>query len=173
METERGHLAVGWLVVQDLLMILVLVMLPAVAAVSGRRRASRQPARYRGTGGKLGLTIAKVAGFIAFMLVVGRRAIPMLLHYVAHTGSRELFRLAVLSVALGVAFVASQLFERVVRARRLLRRHDPERIGAEPGRRPRNRCRCAMRSRCCSSSRSGCCSTRRSWSTIRCRSSAR
>src|SRR4029079_13000887 len=61
--------------------------------------------------GNIALTVAKVVGFIAFMLVVGRRAIPFLLHYVAHTGSRELFRLAVLSVALGVAFAASQLFE--------------------------------------------------------------
>ena len=112
METERGHLAVGWLIVQDLLMILVLVMLPAVAAVIGQQA---------GTGGRrldigevaasVALTILKVGGFIGFMLVVGRRAIPMLLHYVAHTGSRELFRLAVLSVALGVAFFASQLFD--------------------------------------------------------------
>src|SRR4029079_19556688 len=60
--------------------------------------------------GNIALTVAKVVGFIAFMLVVGRRAIPLLLHYVAHTGSRELFRLAVLSVALGVAFFVSQLF---------------------------------------------------------------
>jgi CPA2 family monovalent cation:H+ antiporter-2 len=112
MDTERGHVAVGWLVVQDLLMILVLVMLPAVAAVIG------QEAGTAGSGidigelaGSIALTIAKVAGFIALMLVVGRRAIPLLLHYVAHTGSRELFRLAVLTVALGVAFAASQLFD--------------------------------------------------------------
>jgi CPA2 family monovalent cation:H+ antiporter-2 len=59
----------------------------------------------------IALTVAKVAAFIGFMLVVGRRVIPMLLHYVAHTGSRELFRLAVLTVALGVAFAASQLFD--------------------------------------------------------------
>ena len=56
-------------------------------------------------------TLAKVAGFVVLMLIVGRRAIPMLLHYIAHTGSRELFRLAVLSVALGVAFVAAELFD--------------------------------------------------------------
>src|SRR5438067_1679106 len=59
----------------------------------------------------LGVTLAKVAGFVVLMLIVGRRAIPMLLHYIAHTGSRELFRLAVLSVALGVAFVAAELFD--------------------------------------------------------------
>jgi len=112
METERGHLAVGWLIVQDLLMILVLIMLPAIAAVIQQEAGA--------AGGRLdfgelatsvGLTILKVGGFIGFMLVIGRRAIPLLLHYVAHTGSRELFRLAVLSVALGVAFFASQLFD--------------------------------------------------------------
>jgi K+:H+ antiporter len=112
METERGHLAVGWLIVQDLLMILVLVMLPAVAAVIGQEAGNAgNRLDVAELAESIGLTIAKVAGFIAFMLVVGRRAIPMLLHYIAHTGSRELFRLAVLSVALGVAFFASQLFE--------------------------------------------------------------
>jgi CPA2 family monovalent cation:H+ antiporter-2 len=112
MDTERGHLAVGWLVVQDLLMILVLVMLPAVAAVIQQESGDAGSQLDIGElAGSIALTIAKVAGFIAFMLVVGRRAIPMLLHYVAHTGSRELFRLAVLSVALGVAFAASQLFD--------------------------------------------------------------
>ena len=111
MDTERGRLAIGWLVVQDLLMILVLVMLPAVAGII-QPEAGETGGRLdiAGLAESIALTIAKVAGFIAFMLVVGRRAIPLLLHYVAHTGSRELFRLAVLSVALGVAFVASQRF---------------------------------------------------------------
>ena len=69
------------------------------------------------------------------MLVVGRRVIPWILHYVAHTGSRELFRLAVLAIALGVAFGAAELFGVSLRARRLLRRHDHERIRAQPPRR--------------------------------------
>src|SRR5215211_7671304 len=112
METERGHLAVGWLIVQDLLMILVLVMLPAVAAVIGQQAGTGGPRLDIGElAASVGLTVVKVGGFIGFMLVVGRRAIPLLLHYVAHTGSRELFRLAVLSVALGVAFFASLLFD--------------------------------------------------------------
>ena len=112
MDTERGHLAVGWLVVQDLLMVLVLVMLPAVAAVIGQEAGNAGSRLDIGELARsIALTIAKVGGFIAFMLVIGRRAIPLLLHYVAHTGSRELFRLAVLSVALGVAFAASQLFD--------------------------------------------------------------
>ena len=113
METERGHLAVGWLIVQDLLMILVLIMLPAVAAVIRQEAGAAGGPRLDigELAASVGLTILKVGGFIGFMLVIGRRAIPLLLHYVAHTGSRELFRLAVLSVALGVAFFASQLFD--------------------------------------------------------------
>src|SRR4029450_8022928 len=59
----------------------------------------------------LAITLGKVAAFVALMLVVGRRVIPWLLHYVAHTGSRELFRLSVLAIALGVAFGAATLFD--------------------------------------------------------------
>jgi K+:H+ antiporter len=106
-ETERGHIAVGWLVVQDLLMVIVLVLLPPIAAVFG---PAAGPVDLGALAASLAITLGKVVVFVALMLVVGRRAIPALLHYVAHTGSRELFRLAVLSVALGVAFVASELF---------------------------------------------------------------
>ncbi|TIP80877.1 MAG: sodium:proton antiporter, partial [Mesorhizobium sp.] len=67
------------------------------------------PASY-GVWGVVGITLAKVAAFVIVMLVVGRRVIPWVLHYVAHTGSRELFRLAVLAIALGVAFGAAKLF---------------------------------------------------------------
>ncbi|MFT3965316.1 MAG: YbaL family putative K(+) efflux transporter [Sphingobium sp.] len=99
-ETERGRIAVGWLIVEDLVMVLALVLLPALAGAQG--------------GAALGITLAftvvKVAVFIVLMLVVGRRVIPWLLHGIAHTGSRELFRLAVLAVALGVAFGAAKLF---------------------------------------------------------------
>ena len=76
----------------------------------GRRRSARAAALDLGIWGVLGLTLAKVAAFVALMLVVGRRVIPWILHYVAHTGSRELFRLAVLAIALGVAFGAAKLF---------------------------------------------------------------
>lgn len=108
-ETERGHVVVGWLVMQDLLMVVALVLLPPFAALL---RAGPAPAAFdlHGLAWTLGLTLGKVVAFIALMLVVGRRAIPAILHYVAHTGSRELFRLAILSLALGVAFVAAQLF---------------------------------------------------------------
>ncbi|MET0362325.1 MAG: YbaL family putative K(+) efflux transporter [Sphingobium sp.] len=99
-DTERGRIAIGWLIVEDLVMVLALVMLPALAGADG--------------GSALGLTllstVLKVGLFVVLMLVVGRRAIPWLLHSVAHSGSRELFRLAVLAIALGIAFGAAKLF---------------------------------------------------------------
>ena len=110
-ETDRGHIVVGWLVVQDLLMVIVLVLLPPIAAAFGQQGGTAAGAiDYGSLAASLGITLAKVALFVVLMLIVGRRAIPMLLHYIAHTGSRELFRLAVLSVALGVALTASELF---------------------------------------------------------------
>lgn len=112
--TERGRIAVGWLIVEDLAMVLALVLLPALASVLGTSDAAGSDpiaARFGlGIWGVLGLTIIKVVAFVAFMLLVGRRVIPWILHYIAHTGSRELFRLAVLSIALGVAFGAAKLF---------------------------------------------------------------
>ncbi|RWK54037.1 YbaL family putative K(+) efflux transporter [Mesorhizobium sp.] len=116
-ETERGRIAVGWLIVEDLAMVLALVLLPALAGVlGGQQHVEAQssgllslPASY-GVWGVVGITLAKVAAFVVVMLVVGRRVIPWVLHYVAHTGSRELFRLAVLAIALGVAFGAARLF---------------------------------------------------------------
>jgi len=105
-DTERGRIAVGWLVVEDLAMVIALLLLPALAGANMAGSLAR---------GDLGLalllTFGKVALFFAAMLIVGRRAIPALLHHVAHTGSRELFRLAVLVVALGVAFGAAKLFD--------------------------------------------------------------
>ncbi|MBR0666261.1 sodium:proton antiporter [Roseomonas hellenica] len=105
-DTERGHIAVGWLIVEDLVTILALVLLPALAStVHG--------AAGQGFGEILAtaaITLAKVGAFIAIMLVAGRRVIPWIMHHAAHTGSRELFRLAVYAVALGVAFAASELF---------------------------------------------------------------
>ncbi|RCW86175.1 YbaL family putative K(+) efflux transporter [Phyllobacterium bourgognense] len=119
-ETERGRIAVGWLIVEDLAMVLALVLLPAIAgAINGGsetgdmvRAASDPIVRYfdLGIGGVVALTLGKVAAFVAVMLIVGRRVIPWTLHAIAHTGSRELFRLAVLAIALGVAFGAAKLF---------------------------------------------------------------
>ena len=105
-QTERGRIAVGWLIVEDLAMVLALVMLPALASVmkeaDGGFSALMMP---------LAVTMFKVAGFVAVMLVIGRRVIPAALHWVAHTGSRELFRLAVLAIALGVAFGSAYIFD--------------------------------------------------------------
>lgn len=114
-QTERGRIAVGWLIVEDIAMVLALVLLPVLAQILNGAPASAGggPLATRfdlGVWGVLGLTFAKLIGFLAFMLVVGRRVIPWVLHWVAHTGSRELFRLAVLAVALGVAYSAAVMF---------------------------------------------------------------
>jgi K+:H+ antiporter len=115
METERGRIAVGWLIVEDLAMVLALVLLPALAgllaASSDALVADPLAARLGlGLAGVLFLTLIKVAVFVGIMLIVGRRIIPWVLHYIAHTGSRELFRLGVLAIALTVAFGAARLF---------------------------------------------------------------
>jgi monovalent cation:H+ antiporter-2, CPA2 family len=113
LNTERGRIAVGWLIVEDLVMVLTLVLLPALVPILN---GSLQDAAGSGfevaeIATTLAITIAKVAAFIVVMLVVGRRVIPWILHYIAHSGSRELFRLAVLSIALGCAYGAAQLFD--------------------------------------------------------------
>ena len=115
MDTERGRIAVGWLIVEDLAMVLALVLLPAVAGMQGAN-SNTVPADWLATrlgmgfGGVLLLTVAKVVLFVSIMLIVGRRLIPWILHYISHTGSRELFRLAVLAIALTVAFGSAKLF---------------------------------------------------------------
>ncbi|WP_065752064.1 YbaL family putative K(+) efflux transporter [Bradyrhizobium paxllaeri] len=115
METERGRIAVGWLIVEDLAMVLALVLLPALAGLQGANSNTIPADRLAswlgmGFGGVLLLTVAKVVVFVGVMLIVGRRVIPWILHYIAHTGSRELFRLAVLAIALTVAFGSAKLF---------------------------------------------------------------
>jgi CPA2 family monovalent cation:H+ antiporter-2 len=109
LETERGRIAVGWLIVEDIAMVLTLVMLPALAPVFKSGAAGAFD--WASLALPLAITIAKVAAFVAVMLIVGKRVIPWVLHWVAHTGSRELFRLAVLAIALGCAFEASALFD--------------------------------------------------------------
>ena len=119
LESERGRIAVGWLIVEDLAMVLALVLVPAIASLGGTSEGLHDPfvsfvTRLLGVEvgiwGILGLTLLKIAAFVGFMLVVGRRVIPWALHATAHTGSRELFRLAVLAIALGVALGSSVLF---------------------------------------------------------------
>ncbi|MBA3039941.1 MAG: cation:proton antiporter [Alphaproteobacteria bacterium] len=116
-ETERGKIAVGWLIVEDLAMVLALVLIPAFANNGDAGHADPLAIAVAGLlgielnlGWVLALTLLKVGAFLGLMLVVGRRLIPWMLHAIAHSGSRELFRLGVLAVALGVAFGAAQLF---------------------------------------------------------------
>jgi CPA2 family monovalent cation:H+ antiporter-2 len=109
-ETTEGRIAVGWLIVEDLFMVLTLVLLPPLAKIYltlGQAGAAVDAAAIAWS---LAVTFGKVIAFIAVMLVFGRRAVPWILHATAHTGSRELFRLAVLSIALGIAFGAAVLF---------------------------------------------------------------
>lgn len=115
--SARGRIAVGWLVVEDLAMVLTLVMVPPLAGLLGGRAvpadATATEVARIGIGpvaATLLITAVKVSAFVALMLVVGRRLIPWLLDYVAETRSRELFRLSVLAIALGVAFGSSAVF---------------------------------------------------------------
>lgn len=105
LETEKGRIAVGWLIVEDLAMVLALVLLPAMFGNRGDEASAAGLLR------SAGIVLVKVVGFVTFMFVIARRVLPAVLHWVAHTGSRELFRLAVLAIALGVAFGAAVIFD--------------------------------------------------------------
>ena len=104
-ETTKGRIAVGWLIVEDIAMVLALVLLPAIA---GKQTGAE--GESVSIGGALLITLFKVGAFVAVMLVIGRRVIPKILERVAGTGSRELFTLCVLALAMGVAFGAAELF---------------------------------------------------------------
>jgi CPA2 family monovalent cation:H+ antiporter-2 len=108
LETPDGEVAVVWLVVEDLVMVVTLVLLPALAGPLGGTSPGGADA---GLVMSLALTLAKVAVFVTLMLVVGVRVIPWLLARVEATGSRELFILATLAIALGVAYGAAELFD--------------------------------------------------------------
>ncbi|MCC4602647.1 YbaL family putative K(+) efflux transporter [Xanthomonas campestris] len=111
LDTQRGRIAVGWLIVEDLVMVLALVLLPALADVLGSATpATAHDGQSPSLLAALGVTMLKMVAFVAAMLVIGRRVIPWSLEKVAATGSRELFTLAVLGIALGVAFVSATLF---------------------------------------------------------------
>jgi CPA2 family monovalent cation:H+ antiporter-2 len=107
LETERGHITIGWLIAQDIAMVLVLVLLPGLTGLFRDVEAAPDMAEVVRA---VAIMLAKFAVFLAVMLLVGRKLIPAVLHYVAHTGSRELFRLAVLATAIGVAYAATELF---------------------------------------------------------------
>lgn len=106
LDTKEGRIAIGWLIVEDLVMVLALVLLPILANLQTGGEALTLAHVLR----DLGFTLAKVAAFIALMTIGGRRLIPWMLARTAATGSRELFTLAVLSCSLGIAFGAVKLF---------------------------------------------------------------
>ena len=112
LKSVNGQIAVGWLVVEDLVMVMVLVLLPALA---GLLKAHGGEAAVTPEAGEIwttvGITLAKVSAFIVLMLVVGRRLLPKILWWVARTGSQELFTLGVVAIAIGVAFGAAKLFD--------------------------------------------------------------
>ncbi|MBD9645472.1 MULTISPECIES: YbaL family putative K(+) efflux transporter [Pantoea] len=105
-DSQRGQIAIGWLIVEDLVMVLTLVLLPAIAGMLEQGNASPTLLLW-----DLLLTIGKVVAFMVLMMVVGRRVVPWILAKSAATGSRELFTLAVLALALGIAFGAVEFFD--------------------------------------------------------------
>jgi CPA2 family monovalent cation:H+ antiporter-2 len=113
LDSDQGRIAVGWLIVEDLVMVLALVLLPPLAGLLGGSDDSAAAGASASTGTllwTLALTLAKVVAFIAVMLVVGRRVIPWVLSQIVKTGSKELFTLGVLAIALGVAFGSASIF---------------------------------------------------------------
>ena len=110
LETTRGKIAVGWLIVEDLACVLALVMMPVMAGLFGEQATGAEPHTFGSIVVSIGWTLVKLGAFVVVMLVVGRRAIPWILERIAGTGSRELFTLSVLAIALGVAFGSAKLF---------------------------------------------------------------
>lgn len=130
-DSRRGKIAVGWLIVEDLVMVLALVLLPALSGVLGGGEQEATAVATLGSADladvaitavtatapeqlnifyQLLLTLAKVAIFVTLMMLVGRRVIPWILERVAGMGSRELFTLSVLAIAMGIAFGSAELF---------------------------------------------------------------
>jgi CPA2 family monovalent cation:H+ antiporter-2 len=114
LESPSGQIAVGWLIVEDLVTVLILVLLPALAtSLGGQTDPADQPAQDNDAIQiyvALGIIVGKFIGFVLLMLVVGSRLLPWLLEKVAATRARELFTLAVIAVAIGIGFGAAELF---------------------------------------------------------------
>lgn len=107
LDSVNGKIAVGWLLVEDLVMVLVLVLLPATAVLLGGKAPEGADSNIWLT---LGLTLLKVVGFIAFMLIVGKRVVPIIMQFVARLGSRELFTLTVVAAAVSIAYGSYAIF---------------------------------------------------------------
>lgn len=112
-QSERGKLTVGWLVVEDIAMVLAMVLLPTWAQIRSQvvNGEAITVLQLQDIGLAIALTLGKVAIFAVIVLVAGKRIVPWVLHRVVHMGSRELFRLCVLAIALGVAYAASAMFQ--------------------------------------------------------------
>ncbi|WP_436905564.1 cation:proton antiporter [Acinetobacter johnsonii] len=108
LNSVNGKIAVGWLLVEDLVMVLVLVLLPATAVLLGGEALTGSADDNIWL--TLGITLLKVVGFIAFMLIIGKRLVPMIMQFVARLGSRELFTLTVVAAAVSIAFGAYKIF---------------------------------------------------------------
>jgi CPA2 family monovalent cation:H+ antiporter-2 len=108
MESITGKISVGWLIVQDLVMILALVLIPPIAAAT--TGDGNESMNIQSLMTDVAIAIAKISVFVVFMIVVGKTVFPRLLQIVAATHSRELFTLAVIAVAVGVAFAAGNIF---------------------------------------------------------------
>lgn len=107
LDSVNGKIAVGWLLVEDLVMVLVLVLLPATAVLLGGKAPEGADGNIWLT---LGITLLKVIGFIAFMLIVGKRVVPIIMQFVARLGSRELFTLTVVAAAVSIAYGSYAIF---------------------------------------------------------------
>jgi CPA2 family monovalent cation:H+ antiporter-2 len=111
LDSVNGRIAIGWLLVEDLVTVLVLVLLPAMALwFGGTADATAAPAGDRSLWETLAVTIGRVSMFVVLMLVIGRRLFPWLLWQVARTGSRELFTLCIVAAAVGIAYGSAELF---------------------------------------------------------------
>ncbi len=111
LDTSNGKIAVGWLVVEDLVMVLALVLLPVLAKLLQYDGIPADSNNFIELVKLIGITLAKVGAFIATMLIVGKRLLPKILWLVAKNGSRELFTLAVIASAIGIAFLAAKIFD--------------------------------------------------------------
>jgi len=110
-DSAAGHISVGWLIVEDLVMVVAIVLLPTLSEFAGEGAAATgAPAGLSAPAAltAIAITLGKAVAFVAVMLVVGQRVIPWILHHIAHTGSRELFRLGIFALALGVAYGAAE-----------------------------------------------------------------
>lgn len=110
LETLNGRIAVGWLIVEDLVMVLVLVLLPTLAVSLGVTGEAAHGPAHQSLLTTIGVTLGLVTLFVALMLIVGKRVFPWLLWQIARTGSRELFTLCVIAAAVGIAYGSAQLF---------------------------------------------------------------